>query len=214
MEQATSILIVANAPPLSVQKFSRPSAASGGDRSVIQRAKDGERDAILALIQPHEGEIFGFLRRMLGNQHDAQDICQEAIYKAVRALGRLEDDSRDVRAWLFQIARNEALNFIRKRNRITYEGDDGRANLLVDGGPGPDEQIDPGKDVDRLYAAIDQLPDHEREVVLLRLQHEMRFREIAEVIGITQSAALVRMHRATNHLRDLMLEEEEFHGRH
>ena len=169
------------------------------------RAKKGDRDALLALLQPHENEIYNYLLRFLGNVHDAQDICQETFYKAVRGVEGLADDSQHIRAWLFRIARNEAINFIGKRNRVTYEeGNSDRLELFLDTSPTAAERIDHKSELRRLEEAVAMLPEHEREVVLLRINNEMPFAEIADVLGVQINTALVRMHRATQRLKNLI----------
>ena len=75
---------------------------------------------------------------------------------------------------------------------------------LADPSPPVEEQMDRASERQRLHAAIKQLPEHEREVVLLRLSNELPFQEIADILEVTLNTALVRMHRATKRLQQMM----------
>src|SRR5271154_683084 len=85
------------------------------DQSVLQRAQAGDGDAFSELVEPHRREILVHCYRLLGSLNDAEDILQETLLSAWRALGRF--DGRSLRAWLYRIATNHCLNYRRDESR-------------------------------------------------------------------------------------------------
>lgn len=170
--------------------------------SWLQKAQQGDSKAIRELLVPFERPIFQFVYRILGNRADAEDAVQECFYHAIRALPKYEDRGM-FRAWLYQIARNEALGTIRRRSKNQVLETE-RGEELQDDTPGVVDQLARSERSKLLMECIESLPDAEREVVLLRLQRDITFREIAEITASSLNTVLGRMRNATLRLRKLM----------
>lgn len=154
-----------------------------------------------ALLTPWNDAIFGFLLHMLRHRADAEDAAQETFIRAVKGLPRYEHRGQ-FKAWLYHIARNQAVLTAQRRRRI---GDreaplDHEASAeLHDASPPTD-----APDHEALRAAVDQLPEAERVVVRLRLDEDLKFRDIAERTGTPLNTVLGRMRNATRRLRELL----------
>ena len=185
--------------------------ADDNESHLIARAQAGEKDAMQALLQPHEKPVFRFLTQRLGNPHDAADVTQDAFVKALRNLEKYQHRGQ-FRAWLFQIARNESINFVKRRNRMSTAtvDEDGVDRIAEEPDPGPvaDQQLLADEERAQMRDCVSRLPEAEREVVRLRLDQDITFREIAEITLAPLNTVLGRMRNATRRLRDCM----ESHG--
>ena len=91
--------------------------------TTLDRARAGDGDAFEALLEPHRRELLVHCYRILGSLQDAEDVLQEVLMSAWRALERF--DGRSLRAWLYRIATNRCLNFLRDRDAAAPVGLDG-----------------------------------------------------------------------------------------
>ena len=107
------------------------------ERSLLDRARNGDEAAFSALIEPRRGELHAHCYRMLGSVHDAEDALQEAMLRAWRAIGRFEGRS-SLRSWLYTIATNACLDQIAKRPKRV---------LPIDYAPATDPHVAPGEPV-------------------------------------------------------------------
>jgi RNA polymerase sigma-70 factor (ECF subfamily) len=146
------------------------------------------------LVERHRPAILGYLTRMLGDEHDAQDACQEAFLRAHRAFGRLAPGS-NARAWLYRIATNCALNAARhlagRRARTV--------DLDLDTLPAA-----PARDRERLRAvarAVETLPPRQRAALMLRQFQGLDYAEIAASLGGSEAAARANVYQAVRKLR-------------
>ncbi|MCP3100158.1 RNA polymerase sigma factor [Myxococcus sp. K15C18031901] len=178
----------------------RASVATETDEVLMARFCAGEAPAFDALFQRHAPAVRGYLTRLTGSPATAEDLVQLTFLSLVRSRGRFQAGSR-FRPWLYAIATNAARDQLRRGHRpeeLTAEG-----HLPVDV---PAEVAGP-RDVGLERAvrqALDQLPEGQRVPILLHRFEGMGFAEIADTLGLTESAVKVRAHRGYARLRELL----------
>lgn len=185
----------------------------------IKGAQHGDGASMDLLVEHFAGRVFGFLFRMTGSRHDAEDLMQEVFVRLVRMIGVYQHDGR-FEAWIFRIAANLVRDRLRRARRgprfvAGALSSDADAVDRSDNGEdfvGVEVPVDAGlvlsEELDALNAALARLPEAEREVVMLRHFSQMSFREIAEATGVPLGTALARGHRGLNRLREIMTEAE------
>ena len=167
------------------------------------------------LLTRHQERIFGYLMGMVRDRTVADDLFQETFIRAIRAMNA-EKGSYDAHGkwlqWIMRIARNAALDHMRtqkrRRSRAAFEDDENfdLDQIAVDGEPTAAEALQREEQNEFLYACIDRLPDEQREVVLLRHESDLTFREIAVLTDCSINTALGRMRYALLNLRRMMEE--------
>jgi RNA polymerase sigma-70 factor (ECF subfamily) len=174
-----------------------------GQQVVAARRRDS--GAFEALVRRHQGPLYNFCLRMLGQNEDAADVAQETFVQLYSHLGRL-DEREPIAPWLFRVARNRCIDLIRRRRTVplilTDDSDEAtHQSDPADDEPLPDELAERA-DLQRLLAsAIAALPPTYGEVVALRYAGDRSFAEIAEILDCDEGAARVRFHRAKGLLR-------------
>jgi RNA polymerase sigma-70 factor (ECF subfamily) len=183
--------------------------AADADAQNLVAARRGIPSAFEALVRRHQGPIYNFCLRLLGDPEDAADVAQETFVQLYNHLHRL--DARDPLApWLFRVARNRCIDLIRRRRTVPLAdpGDAEAESRLnpgaldpIDSQPLPDELVERA-DLQRLLTrAIQALPPAYAEVVALRYAADRSFAEIAAILDCDEGAARVRFHRAKALLR-------------
>jgi|SRR5208282_705448 len=179
---------------------------------LIERVSNGDHEAFLELLRPYERRIFVSALSILGNEADAEDVAQEAILKAFRALGGFRQESK-FSTWLTQIVINEAKMRIRKERRHLYEslengsqGDDGDyiPRDVADWREIPSEALENRELRETLQQAIESLPAKYRAVLVLRDVEHLTIRETADILGITEANVKTRLSRARLQSRDII----------
>jgi len=179
---------------------------------LIERVSNGDHEAFLELLRPCERRILVSALWILGNEADAEDVAQEAILKAFRALGGFRRESK-FSTWLTQIVINEAKMRIRKEHRHLYEslengsqGDDGGylPREVVDWREIPSKALENRELREMLSQAIESLPTKYRAVLVLRDVEHLTIRETANLLGITEANVRTRLSRARLQSRDII----------
>ncbi|HVP11565.1 MAG TPA: sigma-70 family RNA polymerase sigma factor [Phycisphaerae bacterium] len=184
---------------------------------LIRGAQSGDPASFDRLVEQFATRIFGFLFRMTGSRHDAEDLMQEVFVRVVRTIGSYKHDGR-FESWLFRIAANLARDRLRRLKRApkmlggmlapSGDGDQGTSSASLERAAGVHEPADAaltrGEEMDALNAALAKLPAGEREVLMLRHFSQLSFKEIAQAVGCPLGTALARAHRGLAHLRGLM----------
>ena len=166
------------------------------DADLVRRCLAGDGDGFARMLDRHNGPVYSFLLRFLGDAADAEDLAQETFLKAFRSLGSY-DQRRPLRSWLFAIAHHAALDFLRARKPAALSLDHEEDPIdPADAANGPEEQAEIGIDgalVERLIAA---LPPLYREVLLLRHLQDMSVADVAAALALPEGTVKIRLFRA------------------
>jgi RNA polymerase sigma-70 factor (ECF subfamily) len=169
---------------------------------VVAAARNGDQRAFEELVRATYAETYTLAYRLTGDEEDARDVVQESYLRAYRGLGRFRGDAQ-FSTWLYRITANCAATHLGRRARNRHEE-------LTDETPVVDERLDidpsaraeAGVMRDRLQDALRDLPERLRMVVVLRDVYDLPHEAIAAELGISESAAKVRLHRARRRLRE------------
>ena len=168
---------------------------------LVRLIRDGDRAAGSCLVNRHAPALLGYLRRLCGSEHLAEELHQSAWLSALEHLDKFDvtGNAGGFKAWLFRIATNKANDHWRRggRERKAKAG----LKLVTDAFAEQSDLTDAAEQAERLRAAVAALPDAQREVLLLRYYGNLKFVEIAETIGCPLNTALGRMHKAMNKLK-------------
>jgi RNA polymerase sigma factor (sigma-70 family) len=178
------------------------------DRELTRRCLAGDEKAYRALVERYQRQVYSLAMRMVRVSEDAQDLTQETFVRMFRALDRY-DPARPFGAWLTTIATRLCIDHIRRR-RIKpislFQHDAGSGEDYVidveDPGLRPDEVTAHGQEEVNAQALIDSLPEHYRQVVVLRHQQDLSYEEIAETLHVPLGTVKARIHRARALLKD------------
>jgi RNA polymerase sigma-70 factor (ECF subfamily) len=178
------------------------------DDALLARGAAGDDRSLRILVERWEGPVYSFLLRMLGSREDAQDLTQETFLRMIEAAPRYHADGR-FRSWLFRIAGNQARSRLRRRRVIRW--------LSLDLSPGDPPSGAPHA-LDRLQADerragvrrhLAALPERQRQALLLKYDHDLSYREIADAMQTTVASVQMLLHRATAAMRGRLEREED-----
>jgi len=149
--------------------------------------------------------LYSYARVLTRNHAEAEDLVQETYVRAMPAMGKLRADS-NMKSWLFTILRNVWLNQIRKlRNGPKMvEIEDGVANSVVEPSKNSHDLYVSKLETEQVRAAIQELPAHFREIILLREYEELSYQEIASILDCPVGTVMSRLGRARTKLRTLL----------
>lgn len=178
------------------------------DRSLVRRAKKGEERAFQEIIMRYSDKLCLYLRHLTLAGDECDDILQEVFVKAYRALSRFDARKR-FSPWVYRIAHNEAVNYLKKKNRrrlVSWEDIAQSKDELGTAGETetPEEEWIRKESRDGIRLALAALPEKERELVALRYFLEKSYAEIAEILGVPENTVASRLHRAKKKLAERM----------
>ncbi len=173
---------------------------SGVDALALQ-FRSGDRGAFADLVRLTTPSTYTLAYRLVADPDDARDVVQETYLRAYRGLRTFRGDA-SVTSWLHRVTTNCALDLLARRQRHRHDIID-RAADLVDERPDADPALwtDAALLRDHMVTALVGLPDSLRSVIVLRDIYELSHADLARRLGITESAAKVRLHRARVELR-------------
>jgi RNA polymerase sigma-70 factor (ECF subfamily) len=173
-----------------------PQVERDKEKELISRAQSGDRAAFAALVREHGNEVYTLARRLVGDPHLAADVAQETLIRAWKALPNFRGDAA-LSTWLHRITVNTAWTHKKRARRHSALSLDEFTDVASPMGADHPEMA--GEILElrgRLRQALDALPEAQRQVVVLKDVYDWSHAEIADSMGISVSAAKVRLHRA------------------
>ena len=179
---------------------------SVSDIELFERTSNGDEDAFVQIVNRYKNQLYGFLRRMVSDSSDAEDLLQQTffrVYKKSLDNCRIESFS----SWIFTVAANLARDELRRRARIgrkTFTLDDGYAETIADRKAKTVEEVAHAELRERIEWAVGCLDERYRAVFVLRDIEGMSYEEIARVLRIRIGTVKSRLNRARLKLRILL----------
>ena len=197
--------------------FTQPEASAAGWapgapglRDLTRQAARGQPAAIETLLAHIRPMIVRYcqarLGRAAGDDHGADDVAQEVCIAVLSALPRYRDMGRPFASFVFGIASHKVADAVRHAAKLAVPTGD-----LPDGPdsqPGPEETVVASLEAERARALLDQLPDHLRDLLILRMVSGLSAEETGNVLGMSAGAVRVAQHRTLARLRELAAEEQ------
>jgi RNA polymerase sigma-70 factor (ECF subfamily) len=174
------------------------------DEALLERARRGDGRAFRTIFERHGPAIRRFLRDLLRDASAADEATQETFVRAHRGLDRIADDGK-LRPFLFGIARNVARERMRAGARERPLEDDEGAVACLGHAPSPEAMLMAAEADQVLAAALERLSPERRAALLLRLDHDLGYPEIAEAMGWTLAKVKNEIHRARTSMRASIL---------
>jgi RNA polymerase sigma-70 factor, ECF subfamily len=180
-----------------------------GESQLISDYLKGDEKALETLIKKFLNPIYSFVYRHIGNAKEAEDITQEIFIKCWKNLKKF-DYSKNFKTWIFSIAKNASIDFLRKKKNINFsdlEGVDEEkewSDNIKDSAPLPDEIFEKKNLAEILHNAINKLPVKYRMVLFLHYNDHFNFREISETLEESINTVKSRHLRGVKMLKGIL----------
>jgi RNA polymerase sigma-70 factor (ECF subfamily) len=183
------------------------------DQDLVQAYIQGDQSAIEVLINRHRSKVYTYILLTIKNQQLAEDLFQETFIKVIQSLrgGKYKDNGRFL-SWVIRIAHNLIIDHFRKEKQMNSVSNDDSDVDLFNSKKLSDDNIEElivnSQIKAEIRSLINELPDDQREVVLLRHYGGLSFKEIADQTDVSINTALGRMRYALINLRKLIKEKD------
>ncbi|HAE32030.1 MAG TPA: RNA polymerase subunit sigma [Flavobacteriales bacterium] len=171
------------------------------DEELVKLFKDGDNPnyAFNLIVRKHQERLYWMINRIVQNHDDSDDVIQNVFIKAWKALPKFREDA-NLYSWLYRIATNEALTFIKKRKRrgYTVEVDSQFKGTLNTNDPTENEILE------KLETAIARLPEKQRLVFHLKYYEEKKYAEISEILDTSVGSLKASYHHAVKKIEQFL----------
>ncbi len=181
------------------------------ETKLIEAVLEGDGNAFRGLVETYQGRIYNIVYGMVHNRDDAQELTQDAFIKAYKKLDTFKLGTKFY-TWLCRIAVNTTIDFLRKnKNKQTMSFEEG---IAVQDGSGvsdlhyesnPEQQAMQEETRRLIIAAVDELPEDQRKILILKELDGLSYKEIAEVLEIPQGTVMSRLYYARKKLQEILM---------
>jgi RNA polymerase sigma factor (sigma-70 family) len=182
------------------------------DAQLVSSYLNGSEYALEQLINRHQLQIFNFINSKINDRDTSEDLFQDTFIKVIRTLksGAYNEEGKFL-PWVMRIAHNLVIDHFRKSNRIPTVGNKEDFDIfqfISDKSPNAESTLVQEQVLKDLQKLIQELPEDQKEVLIMRLYRDMSFKEIAENTNVSINTALGRMRYAIINLRKLITEHQ------
>lgn len=185
---------------------SRKNLDTAAEQALIDRSRRRDLDAFAKIVDAYQARIYGFVKRMIRNDEEAQDVTQEVFIKAFQAMHRFDGRS-SLRTWLFKIAHNLCVDRVRRYDRapssssLTVMGEEDETIDLPDSRWSPEDVVLNDELAAVVERAIETMSEKLRTVLLLHDKEDMAYEEIAAAVDVPVGTVKSRLFLARAHLQ-------------
>ena len=178
------------------------------DAVLVKNYISGDESALASLIERHQSKIYGFIYSKVNDRDLSDDIFQDTFIKVIKTLKtKSYNEEGKFLPWVMRIAHNLVVDHFRKAKKMPFQRETEEYsifNYMTDNAPTIESQmITEQVEVD-LTRLLDELPDDQKEVLVMRMYEDLSFKEIAELTGVSINTALGRMRYALLNLRKII----------
>jgi RNA polymerase sigma-70 factor (ECF subfamily) len=176
------------------------------DFELVQEVRKGNRQAFTELMRRYQKRVYWTARRIVGSHEDADDVVQETFVKAYLGLGDFRGDSSFF-TWLYRIAVNLSLNATRKRQLINYLHQSEIVERLLPSREDPSQELELRETESLLRKAIEDLPEKQRAVFVMRYYDELSYEEISKILKTSVGGLKANYFHAVKKVREFLEHE-------
>jgi len=172
------------------------------DEELMVAVREGELDQMEILFGRYRDSLYDFFSRLTGNRVASEDMVQEVFVRILKYRGSYRETNRFV-TWMYQIGRNARADYLHKHRLVPQE-----ASTFVGSDHGttmPSRQLEDDEEKALLQCALMQMSESNRELLVLARFQEMKYRDIADLLGVDLNVVKSRVHRAMKELREVFL---------
>lgn len=181
------------------------------DAELVARYKEGDRNAFSEIVRRYQDRVYSLAFRWMRDRQVAEEVAQDVFLALYRSLARFRGDSQ-LSTWIYRVVVNHCKNRKLYRNRrkmeqheaLEGERDDGMERQFPAEGPGTDASVHRNEARQHLDAALEQLDEGQRQIIVMRDIHDMAYEEIAELLDLPRGTVKSRLHRARHHLARIL----------
>jgi RNA polymerase sigma-70 factor (ECF subfamily) len=169
---------------------------SMSDEELMAQVRNGVGEMLGVLFERYQVSLFNFYLRLTGNPATSEDLVQEVFFRILKYRQTYRHQT-PFRAWMYQIARNARVDYLRrKKPETTWEPEMSPAVAPVD-------TAQQSQETALLHRALMQMPEEKREVLVLSRFQDLKYEEIAQLLGCELGTVKTRVHRALQELREI-----------
>lgn len=179
------------------------------EQDIVRRAQQYDQQAFGQLYEEHFDKIYRYITLKIGNKVEAEDMTQQVFLKALRSISGYKWRNIPFSAWLFRIAHNQVVDYLRKKSKgVTMALDE---SIIISSGPdnNPQKIAEHRLNVEQLTSATRQLTAAQQEVISLRFAGEMPIAQVAVTMDRSEGAVKALQHSAIVALRKILLAVED-----
>jgi len=182
------------------------------DEKLVEDYLTGDENALRLLFKKYINHVYNFVFGYVKNRGDAEDITQDTLMKAWKSLSKF-DKSKKFKTWLFEIAKNTSLNWIKKKKPVLFgefkseENQESLEESLEDTWSIPEEIFERKDSSRKVFEAVDRLNVNYRQILILYYKEHFNFREISEITGQSVNTVKSGHRRAILSLKKLLLDK-------
>lgn len=177
---------------------------------LVRKAQQRDQEAFARLYEGYFDKIYRYIVIKIGNQEEAEDMTQQVFLNALQSISSYKWQGVPFSAWLYRIAHNQVVDFLRKKGKRPVAVEDDPADIRDTKKHADPQQIAEYKmDIEQVLEATKQLTEAQREVISLRFSSDLSTAEVAKVMGRSQGAIKALQHSAILALRKVLVVETD-----